>query len=114
LSRRLNDIINEKNKELINFVYIFHNIIFIVMILQIVNIIFYLITFNRILAQIINSIIIKLDLFFDNDNHFKNLFSAKIEQLESIVYIYTNNPISYINDINKICVKYKNLLNIKN
>ena len=50
---------------------------------------------------------------FDNDNHFKNLFSTKIEQLESIVYIYIKNPISYINDINKICVKYKNLLNIK-
>ena len=113
LSRRLNDIINEKNKELINFVYFFHNIIFVVMIFQIITIIFYLITFNRILAQIINSIIIKFDLVFDKDNQFKNIFSTKIEKLESLVTLYINNPISYINDINKICVKYKNLLSIK-
>jgi len=113
VSQRLFDIINEINKKLINIVNIFHNIIFIVMIFQIITIIFYLITFNRILAQIINSVIIKFDLVFDNDNDFKKLFSIKIEQLESIICVYINNPINYINDINKNCLKYKNLLNTK-
>jgi len=113
LSQRLYDIISEKNKKLINIFNIFHNIIFVVMIFQIITIIFYLITFNRILAQIINSVIIKFDLVFDNDNDFKKLFSVKIELLESIVCVYTNNPINYINDINKNCLKYKNLLSAK-
>ena len=111
LSQRLYDIIRQKNKKLINIVNIFHNIIFVVMIFQIITIIFYLITFNRILAQIINSVIIKFDLVVDND--FKKLFLIKIEQLESIICIYINNPINYINDINKNCLKYKNLLNTK-
>ena len=113
LSQRLNDLINEKNKKLIKIVNIFHNIIFFVMISQIIIILYYLLTFNRILARIINSIIIKFDQIFDNEIDFKKLFSIKINLLESLVYIYSNNPINYINEINKNCIKYKNLINIK-
>ena len=113
LNQRSNDLINIKNSKLINTVIIFHNIIFVVMIFQIITIIFYLLTFNTILAFIINSIISKFDLTFDNENDFKKVFSIKINQLETLANIYSHNPIDSINEINKNYAKYKNLVNAK-
>ena len=65
LNQRSNELINIKNRQLINIVTIFHNIIFIIMILQIVTIVFYIFTFNTLLAFIINSIICKFDIIYD-------------------------------------------------
>ena len=113
LSLRLSQLINEKNKNLINIVNIFHNIIFIMMIIHIIIILFYLLVFNKILAKIINSVITKLDIVLDKENDFKKLFKIKIKQLESIVNIYPNNPIDSMKEINKNCTKYRNLLNMK-
>ena len=113
LSLRLNELINEQNKKLINIVNIFHNIIFLVMIIHIIIILFYLLAFNKILAKIINSVIIKFDVILDSENDFKKLFVIKINQLESIVNTYSNNPINSMKEINKNCAKYRNLVNIK-
>ena len=113
LSTRLNELINIKNKNVTNFLYIFHNIIFIVMIFQIITILFYLLKYNLIMAQIINSIIRKFDMNFDEEVDFKTLFSNKIEQLETFITIYTNNPIEPMNEINKNYIKYKNLISKK-
>ena len=113
LNSRLNQLINNKEQKVMYIFNIFHNIIFVVMIFQIITILLYLLTYNRILAQILNSIIIKFEMNFDDDNDFKILFKTKIDQLNSIVNIYTNNPITPMSEINKNCIKYKNLLNKK-
>ena len=113
LSIRLNELINERNNKLINIVNIFHTIILLVMIFHIIIILFYLLIFNKILAKIINSIIIKFDIVLDNENDFIKLFKAKINQLEYIVKIYANNPIDSMKEINKNCNKYRNLINAK-
>ena len=113
LSQRLNELINLKNKRLINIVNIFHNIIFVVMIFQIVVILFYLFTYNKILAQILNSIFIKFDLVFDDENDFKKLYKIKISHLDEIINVYAKNPIISINDINNNYAKYKSLLSNK-
>ena len=113
LSSRLNELINIKNQRIINIINIFHNIIFIVMIFQIITILFYLLTYNAILAQIINSIIFKFDIILDEENDFKKLFSTKINQLESIISDYSSNPITPMNEINKTYTKFKNLISKK-
>ena len=113
ISSRLNELIKIKNLKILKILNIFHNINFLVMIFQIITIIFYLLTYFEILVQIINSIILKFDLIFDDENDFKKLFAAKIDQLESIVSIYSNNPITSMNEINKNSIKYKNLINKK-
>ena len=83
------------------------------MIFQIITILFYLLTYNRILAQIFNSIIRKFEIHFDDEVDFKILFINKIEQLETFITVYTNNPIEQMNEINKNYVKYKNLISTK-
>ena len=113
LNSRLSELINIKNDQIINILNIFHNIIFVVMLFQILTILIYLITYNKILAQIINSIIIKFDEIFDDENDFKKLFTTKINELESILNIYPSNPINFMNEINKNYLKYKNLINKK-
>ena len=113
LSQRLNELINLKNQRLINIVNIFHNVIFVVMIFQIIVILFYLFTYNKILAQILNSIFIKFDLVFDDENDFKKLYKIKISHLDSIINVYAKNPILCINDINNNYTKYKSLLSNK-
>ena len=113
LSLRLNELINEKNEKLVNIVNIFHNIILLVMIIHIIIILFYLLTFNKIIAKIINSIIIKFDIILDDENDFIKLFNIKINQLEYIVKVYSNNPIDCMKEINKNCSKYRNLINAK-
>ena len=66
------------NNELLNFVYILHNIIFAVMAFQIITILFYLYTYNSVLAEIINSLIAKFDVIYDNENDFKTMYIHKI------------------------------------
>ena len=112
LNQRLNDLILLQNKKLINIVKIFHNMILIVMFFQILVIIIYLYTFNKILAQIINSVIMKFEIIFDVDNDFKKLFTIKINQLYEIVNIYPMNPIHNIKEINKNCLQFRNLLTV--
>lgn len=113
LNERLYDLIIIKNTSVSSTVNIFHNIIFVIMIFQLVNVLFYLFIYNTILTKIINSIILKFDITFDEEDDFLKLFSIKIDKLESIANIYSKNPISSINDINKNCIKYKNLINIQ-
>ena len=112
LNQRFHSLINIRNDELLSFFYIFHNIIFVVMIFQIITIIFYLYTYNSVLAEIINSLIAKFDIVFDNDNDFKKLYSNKINLLGSLVNEKNYNLGNSINDINKNCVKYENLVGI--
>jgi hypothetical protein len=83
------------------------------MLFQLLVILVYLLTFNKILAQIINSIITKMNTTYDNDNDFKKIFNIKIKQLETLVTFFSNNPINSINDINKNCQKYKSLISTK-
>jgi hypothetical protein len=112
LNHRFHELIFKRNNELLNFVYILHNIIFIVMIFQIITILFYLYTYNLILAEIINSIIAKFDIKFENDLDFKKLFARKINLLESLVDEKNYNPGNTINNINKNCNIYENLIGI--
>ena len=116
LNQRFHTLINIRNNELLNLVYILHNIIFVVMIFQIIVILFYLYTYNSVLAEIINSLIAKFDIIFDNENDFKKLYTRKINLLESLVNEKNYNFGNSINDINKNCIKYENLvgLNKKN
>jgi len=113
LNERLYELIINKNRNVSSTVNIFHNIIFMIMIFQLVNVLFYLFIYNTILTKIINSIILKFDITFDEEDDFLKLFSIKIDKLESVVNIYSKNPISSINDINKNCMKYKNLVNLQ-
>ena len=110
LNHRFHSLINISNNKLLNFVYIFHNIIFVVMIFQIITILFYLYTYNSVLAEIINSIISKFDIIFDIENDFKKIYTHKIKLLESLVNGKNNNFENSINDINKNCIKYENLI----
>ena len=112
LNERLYELITNKNKSISSLVNIIHNIIFIIMIFQLVTILFYLFIYNTILTKIINSIILKFDITFDEEDDFRKLFLIKINKLESVANIYSSNPINSINDVNKNCSKYKNLLNI--
>ena len=116
LNQRFHTLINIRNKELLDLVYIFHNIIFVVMIFQIIIILFYLYTYNSVLSEIINSLIAKFDIIFDSENDFKKLFTHKINLLESIVEQKNHNLGKCINDINNNSIKYENLvgLNKKN
>ena len=116
LNQRFHSLINIRNDELLDFFYILHNIIFVVMIFQIITILFYLYTYNSVLAEIINSIIAKFDVVFDNDNDFKKLYLNKINLLESLVNEKNYHLGNSINNINKNCSKYENLvgLNKKN
>ena len=113
LSERLNILINEKNSRIIRLAILFHHIILIIMILELFTIILYLITFNKILAVMINSIIIRFDIIFDDDNDFRKIFTTKICQLEEFINIYPCNPINSMREINKNYAKYKNLMTIK-
>ena len=82
------------------------------MLLLIITILFYLYTYNSILSETINTIISKFDIIFDNENDFKKLYTNKINLLESIVNDRNNNLGMSINDINKNCIKYDNLVNL--
>jgi hypothetical protein len=68
LNQRFHTLINIRNDELLNTFYILHNIIFAVMICQIITFLLYLYIYNSILSEIINSIISKFDIVFDSEN----------------------------------------------
>ena len=112
LNQRFHTLINIRNNELLNTFYIMHNIIFAVMIFQIITIVFYLYTYNSVLSEIINSLISKFDVIFDSEHDFKKLYSHKIDLLESLVNNKNYNISDSINSINKNCVKYENLVGI--
>ena len=112
LNKRFHSLINISNNNLLNFFYILHNIIFVVMIFQIITIFFYLYTYNSVLAEIINSLISKFDVIFDNENDFKKIYTNKIKLLESLVNEKNYNLGNSINNINKNCVKYENLVGL--
>ena len=80
------------------------------MICQIITILFYLYTYNSVLSDIINSLIAKFDVIFDNENDFKKLYSHKISLLESLVNNKNYNIGDSINSINKNCAKYEALV----
>ena len=113
LNSRLSELINLKNQSLLLIFNILNTIIIEVMLLQIIVMLVYLLAFNKILAQIINSIITKMNTTYDNDNDFKKIFNIKIKHLETLVTFFSNNPINSINDINKNCQKYKSLISTK-
>jgi hypothetical protein len=113
LSERLNNLINEKNSRLIKLAILFHHIILVIMLLELLTIALYLITFNKILALMINSIIVRFDIIFDDDNDFRKIFTQKICQLEEFINIYPNNPINSMREINKNYSKYKSLMTTK-
>ena len=113
LSERLNELINQKNNKIIKMAVLFHFIILVIMMFELLTIFFYLLTFNKILAQIINSIIIKFDIIYDDENDFRKLFSTKICQLEAFIVLYPTNPINSMREINKNYLKYKNLVSLK-
>ena len=110
LNQRFHYLINKRNNELLNFVYVLHNIIFAVMAFQIITILFYLYTYNSVLAEIINSLIAKFDVIYDNENDFKTMYIHKINLLESLVNEKNYNLGISINLINKNCIKYENLV----
>ena len=112
LNQRFHTLINIRNNELLNTFYIMHNIIFAIMIFQIITIVFYLYTYNSVLSEIINSLISKFDVIFDSEHDFKKLYSHKINLLESLVNNKNYNIGDSINSINKNCVKYENLVGI--
>ena len=112
LNQRFHTLINKRNNELLNTFHIMHNIIFAVMIFQIITIVFYLYTYNSVLSEIINSLISKFDVIFDSEHDFKKLYSHKIDLLESLVNNKNYNIGDSINSINKNCVKYENLVGI--
>ena len=92
---------------------LFHYIIFVIMIFELLTLLFYLLIFNKILANIINSIISKFDIIYDDENDFRKIFSTKICQLESFIILYPSNPINSMREINKNYLKYKNLVSLK-
>ena len=112
LNQRFHTLINIRNNELLNSFYILHNIIFAVMIFQIITILFYLYTFNSVLSEIINSLISKFDVIYDSEHDFKKLYTHKIDLLESLVNYKNYNIGDSINGINKNCAKYENLVGI--
>ena len=112
LNQRFHTLINIRNQELLNIVNIIHTIIFVVMIFIIIIILFYLYTYNSVLSDIINTIISKFDIIYDNENDFKKLYTHKINLLESIVSDKNNNLGVSINNINKNCIKYDSLVNL--
>ena len=91
----------------------FHNIIFIIMIIQILIIIIYLIVFDKIISEIINYIILNFDTTYDSEYDFQRLYNIKISQIETLLQIYTSNPIITINAMNKNCSKFKTLENAR-
>ena len=91
----------------------FHNVIFIVMIIQIIIIFIYLIVFDQIVSEIINYIILKFDTTYDSENDFQRLYNIKISQIETLLQIYTCNPIMTLNAMNKNCSKYKTFENAR-
>ena len=82
------------------------------MIFQIIILLIYIYTYNSVLAEIINSIIDKLDIIFDNEFDFKKIYTRKINLLESLVNEKNYNPGHSIISINKNCNKYENLIGI--
>jgi hypothetical protein len=110
LNQRFHTLINIRNNELLNTFYILHNIIFGVMICQIITILLYLYIYNSVLSDIINSLISKFDVIFDNENDFKKLYTNKIYLLESLVNDKNYNIGDSINNINKNCLKYEALV----
>ena len=112
LNQRFHTLINIRNDELLNTFYILHNIIFAVMICQIITFLLYLYIYNSILSEIINSIISKFDIVFDSENDFKKLFIHKINLLDSLVNNKNSNIGDSINNINKNCSKYEKLVGV--
>ena len=110
LNQRFHSLIDKRNKELLNFVFILYNLTFIVKICQIIIILFYLYSFNRVLAEIINSLIAKFDIVFDDEHDFKKIFTRKINLLESLINEKNYNPGNTINRINKNCSNYENIV----
>ena len=110
LNQRFHTLINIRNDELLKSFYILHNIIFAIMICQIIVILFYLYTYNSVLSEIINSLISKFDVIYDSENDFKKLYTHKIRLLESLVNNKNNNISESINNINKNCAKYESLV----
>ena len=112
LNQRFHSLINKRNNELLNFVFILHNIIFFVMILEIIAILFYLYKYNSVLSEIINSLIAKFDKVFDNKQNFKQIYLKKINLLESLINEKNYHPGHSIHCINKNCIMYENLVKI--
>jgi hypothetical protein len=82
------------------------------MIFQIITILFYLYAYNSVLSEIINSIIAKFDILFDNELDFRQIYTHKINLLESLVNEKNYNPGHSIININKNCSKYETLIGI--
>ena len=72
---------------------------------------FYINNFYQIILKVLNSIRIKLKTI-DDTFDFKRYFDGKIINLEKLIYLYKENPVTIISKLDKIYHKYKKELNI--
>ena len=103
---RLDDYYNDilKNCKLISLIYQLN--IFIIKLILILFLYLYIVNFNSVVLMILNSIKVKLK---NNDEtfNFKEMFEKKINNLEKLIQIYTENPVTILLKLEGIYHKYK-------
>ena len=99
------DFLGEIN-EFRNITYTYFFIIFILKILSFIILFLYIRFLDQIFLNILNSV--RKKLIHNNDIlNFKELYSNKIQNLERLIQMYVENPISIIINLNKIYSSYK-------
>ena len=113
VNEQLQDIIDSKTKFLKIFAYI--DITFDTSILLCIGTLMYTYTifFEIILIKIINYINMKMNMKNDDFN-FCEIFSKKIDNLETILQFYDSDPIMAVQNLNSIYSKYQKFLTQKN
>ena len=86
-------------------IFLFINLDTILLLFVIILVYSYLISFNKIIIRILDYTIMILNLK-DKDFDFKQVFAKKLENLQIILELYKSNPLTAIQNLNKIYYEY--------
>ena len=105
IDSKLYKFINENSILIRKLIIIFINLNTALFLFIIILVYLYLISFNKIIIRILNYIIMILNSK-ENDFNFKKVFLKKIENLQIILELYKSNPLTAIQNLNKIYTEY--------
>ena len=109
INESLKDMLDSRNSNFKIFLYIYLNLNIIVIIIIEVLIFIYIGFFEKILILILNIINMTLNNKID-DFHFTEMFSEKIDNLETIIKLYNESPKQSLHNLNYIYNNYQQFL----
>ena len=105
IDSKLYKYINENSILIRILIFLFINLDTILLLIIIILVYSYLISFNKIIIRILDYTIMILNLK-DKDFDFKQVFVKKLENLQIILELYKSNPLTAIQNLNKIYNEY--------